>query len=91
MTIDWLNIISGIILGSAISSIGFWLKYSKRLDELSDSVKSFSKYGTNIPPSVCQYCHNEVVFNMVQQDLVQGKVRNIYKCPTCDHLTKQYF
>lgn len=89
--IDWINLISGIIIGGAASTLVFWYKYGTRLDEISANFKAFTKYGTNIPPSVCQYCHNDVVFDMVAQDIIQGKMRNAYKCPKCRNVTKQYF
>ena len=88
--IDWINLIAGIIFGAASSSLVFWLKYGKKLDELSKNFKAFSKYGTNIPPTYCQYCNKDVQFKLTYQTFnASGKMVNYYVCPLCGNKTMQ--
>lgn len=88
--IDWINLTAGIILGAASSSLVFWLKYGTRLDELSKNFKAFSKYGTNIPPTYCQYCNKDAKFTLTSQTFIApGKMVNNYICPHCDNKTMQ--
>lgn len=88
--IDWPNLIAGLILGAASSSLVFWLKYGTKLEELSKNFKAFSKYGTNIPPTHCQRCNSDVTFTLVSQLRSDGKILNTYKCPECNKDTMQY-
>lgn len=87
--IDWLNLIAGIILGGAGSSLIFWFEYGKKLDELSKTFKAFSKYGTNIPPTYCQFCNKEVQFSLAWQSVSNERIINHYQCPLCGKNTSQ--
>lgn len=88
--IDWINLIAGIIFGSAASSLVFWMKYGTRLDNLAEKFKSFSKYGANIPPTYCQKCQSPTTFTLVFQMKSDGKILNTYKCAHCGQNTMQY-
>ena len=88
--IDWINLIAGIILGAASSSLIFWLTYGTKLDKLSKSFKAFSKYVTNIPPTYCQYCNKDAQFRLASQTFTApGKLVNNYICPHCGNKTMQ--